>query len=211
MLKKISQLIKVIVEKLAISFFFVAIVITITNILFKDTIDTIISLLDKITIIEVLEQDNSNIKFNQAKKRLETYPSYGSIWANINIPSITVEAPIYHGDGLDIIKHGIGHYSGSYFPGEGGSIIFSAHNSEEHFKKLPNLQIGDEIYVNTVYGKYTYEVTSGQVIQATELSKYVVNDLKEELIMYTCYPVDSFGYKTQRYVIFAKLVGDEVE
>ena len=211
MLKKISQLIKVIVEKLAIAFFFVAIVITLINLVFKDTIDLCLSLLDKITIIEIENQDNSNIKFNETKKRLETYPSYGSIWASLSIPAIGVEASVYHGDTLELIKYGKGHYSGSYFPGEGGSIIFSAHNSDEHFKKLPNLQIGDKIYVNAVYGKYTYEVTNSDIIKATELAQYQVQDTVEELIMYTCYPVDSFGYKTERYVIFAKLVGAENE
>ena len=62
-------------------------------------------------------------------------------------------------------------------------------------------------------GLYNLQLISKQTIEerATELAQYQVQDTVEELIMYTCYPVDSFGYKTERYVIFAKLVGAENE
>ena len=38
-----------------------------------------------------------------------------------------------------------------------------------------------------------------------------INDSKEVLIVYTCYPVDTPGYKSKRYVIYASLVGDSNE
>ena len=54
-------------------------------------------------------------------------------YATIKIPKIDVDLPVYYGDSLDVLKKGVGHSSGSYFPGEGGSIIYMGHNSKKMF------------------------------------------------------------------------------
>ena len=37
-----------------------------------------------------------------------------------------LELPIYHGDTLKILRKGVGHYAGSYFPGENGTVLLAA-------------------------------------------------------------------------------------
>lgn len=208
MLKKTT---KTIALDLAIAFFFTSLFIVITNLLFHEKIDIYLSYIDKITIIKKENTQTEKIELDPIKKRLTDYPNYGEIWATMIIPDIELEEKVYHGDTLDLLKYGIGHYVGSYFPGEGGSVIFAAHNSEKYFKRLPELKVGSKIIVKATYGTYTYEVIEGKVMKATELEKYEVQSEKEEFIAYTCYPMEGFSYRTERYVIFGKLVGVENE
>ena len=39
------------------------------------------------------------------------------------------------------------------------------------------------------------------------MSSLPIQTNKEELMMYTCWPVDTIGFKTKRYVIYAELEG----
>ena len=72
--------------------------------------------------------------------------------------------------------------------------------------------IGDEIIIKAVYGTYTYKIYDYEIIEAKALNeKLEINDNKEILMVYTCYPVDTPGYKSKRYVIYASLVGDSNE
>ena len=68
-----------------------------------------------------------------------------------------------------------GHFEGSYFPGEGGSIIFAAHNAQEFFMYIPNLKIGDKIKVSTTYGDFNYVVYNYQIIKDNETDKMPIN------------------------------------
>jgi len=209
MLKKLFRVVRVIASELAVAFFFVCVVIVSIHFTIGNEINTFISLIKVISIEKKIDVSEEAITFDQIKKRLANYPSYGAVWATLKIPKIGVEDKIYHGDTLDLLKYGIGHFVGSYFPGEGGSIIFSAHNSKQHFKYLPKLVKGDEIIVKATYGTFTYQITSYEIMAATKLEKYEVQSQHEELLLYTCYPVDGVGYKSKRYVVFAKLVGVE--
>ena len=214
MLKKIRKIFEVIVKQLAIAFFFSSLFVFIIGTVLKNQIDSYISLINRMTIIET-ETTNKEIQFDSLKKRLISYPNYGSVWATLKIPDIKVEAPVYHGDTLDIIKYGIGHYAGSYFPGEGSSIILAAHNSREHFMYLPQLKIGSKVMIEASYGRYTYQVIDTKIIKDTDEASLPIQTEEELLMMYTCYPVNTIGHKDKRYVVYAKLieevVGDSIE
>ena len=115
--------------------------------------------------------------------------------------------PVYHGDTLDILRYGVGHLAGSYFPGEGGGIVLDAHNNEAYFGTLPNLAFGDEIVLVTIYGTYTYEMTESKIIHNTDEEALPVKTEEELLMLYTCYPPGYVGLTNERYVVYAKLKG----
>ena len=137
--------------------------------------------------------------------RLENYPEYGTQYATIEISKIDVDLPVYYGDTLEILKKGVGHSSGSYFPGEGGSIVYMGHNSRKVFRRFSELQIGDSIKVTTSYGEFNYKIYDMQLINETETDKLPIQKEKEILMVYTCYPFNNIGYATQRYVVYAEL------
>lgn len=177
------------------------------KILFGTQIETAFMLANKVSINVDSNKDNTNqeTKIDTEKKTLENYPEYGTQYATIEIPRIDANLPVYFGDTLEILKKGVGHSSGSYFPGEGGSILYMGHNSKKVFRRFSELQIGDEIKVTTTYGEYNYKIYDMQLINETELEKVPIQKDEEILMVYTCYPFNNIGYATQRYVVYAEL------
>lgn len=210
MLNKLIQIGKEVARQIAISFFFASLLFVMIHFFFSEKIDTYLSLINMMTIVEK-QVEKQETTFDSIEKRLVNYPSWGSIWATIKIPDIGVEAPVYHGDTLDIIKYGVGHYSGSYFPGEGGTIILAAHNSRQHFMYLPKLKEGAEVIIEASYGTFTYRLIDTKIIGEKEMESLPVQTEKEILMMYTCYPVNTIGHKTKRYVVYLELVGESHE
>ena len=103
---------------------------------------------------------------------------------------------------------GAGHYAGSQFPGEGGSIIVAAHNSRDKFYKLPQIQIGTKVDIETIYGKFQYEVYKTAIADYRNEDAFPLQEDEEILMIYTCYPVDSIWYVNDRFIAYAKLVGE---
>lgn len=210
MLKSLFKNFKVIVKQLAIAFFFTSFFIFLLFTIFSNKIEATVKLINKMAIIETKGNSKKrNIKINTVTKKLTEYPLYGEIWARIEIPSVKIESNVYHGDNLELLKYGVGHHSGSYFPGEGGTIIIPGHNSSRDFQRLTKTNKGDQIIIKAIYGTYTYEILSSEILEAKDFNnKLSINQKEELLILYTCYPVDTPGYKSQRYIVYAKLVGD---
>ena len=126
-------------------------------------IDEVFTLVNKVSIntdtkAEPLETTIST-DANTDKNTIKNYPEYGTQYATIEIDKIGVNLPVYYGDTLEILKKGVGHSSGSYFPGEGGSIIYMGHNSKKMFRRFSELQKGNEIKVTTSYGEYAVSYT----------------------------------------------------
>lgn len=171
--------------------------------MFRADIDETISLISKVSI-DIENKEVKETVMNE-EQRIENYPEYGTQYATIEISKIDVNLPVYYGDTLEILKKGVGHSSGSYFPGEGGSIIYMGHNSKRMFRRFSELQIGNEIIVKTTYGEYKYKIYDMQIINETEVDKLPIQKDKEILMVYTCYPFNNIGYATQRYVVYAEL------
>lgn len=205
---KVIKLGKEIAEQITISFFIASVVVLFVYFCFYEKIDDVLSLVNIITITEK-QVEKQEVSFDSVKKRLAVYPTWGSIWATVEIPDIGVNAPVYHGDTLDILKYGVGHFSGSYFPGEGGSIVLAGHNSRQHFMYLPRLDLGAKVIIKANYGTFTYKVVDAKVIRDNDMASLPIQDEEEKLMLYTCWPVNTIGFKTRRYVIYTELV--EVE
>ena len=121
----------------------------------------------------------------------------------IQIPSIDVDAPVVEGDDWEALKRGAGHHIGSANPGERGNCIISAHNDifGEIFRRLPDLNLGDEVLVHTTSRVHRYVVTQKRVIEPTEVS--VMEPTSSPILtLISCYP---YGVDTHRIVAVAEL------
>ena len=205
--------VKAIVKNLAVAFFFTAFFIFLVLILFQKKIDKAVTLINKVAVVSASkDKKKANIKLNKVEKRLVEYPNYGDVFGTIKIPSQSIEASIYHGDALRLLKYGVGHHAGTYFPGEGGTILIAGHNTYAQFRNLPNIKVSDEIIIEAIYGTYTYKVERTDILEAKVFNESLsINSEKEELILYTCYPVDTPGFKTKRFIVYASLVGEANE
>jgi sortase A len=121
----------------------------------------------------------------------------------IQVPAIDVDAPIVEGDDWEALKRGGGHHIGSANPGERGNCVISAHNDifGEIFRALPDLGLGDEIFVHTASRAYRYVVTQKRVIEPTEVS-VMERTSSPVLTLISCYP---YGVDTHRIVVIGEL------
>ena len=200
-----SKFVKATIIDLIVALFIVAIIILGIKLSFGQKIEDMILLVNQVAVKVEPKYEQKPIQIDTSKNKLESYPEYGTQYATIEIPKIDIKLPVYYGDTLEILKNGVGHSSGSYFPGEGGSIIYMGHNSKNVFRRFSELQKGNEIKVTTDYGEYTYKIYDMQLINETETEKLPIQDEKEILMVYTCYPFNNIGYATQRYVVYAEL------
>jgi len=164
-----------------------------------------VSLVNMVSI-KTNEKVLKDVKIDLKTKNLKNYPEYGTKYGTIKIPSLNINLPLYYGDSLSIIRYGVGHSSGSYFPGEGGSILCVGHNTSGMLRKLPEIQNGAEIIIETTYGKYTYKVYDTKVVEQTQLEAAPIQREKEILMLYTCYPINSIGHAKNRFFAYANLV-----
>ena len=203
--KKIIQASKATISVIIVALLLVGIIFFATYLFLGQEIDTAVLLLNTVSVNLNENKEQVPTILNEEKQTLENYPEYGTQYATIEIPRINANLPVYFGDTLEILKKGVGHSSGSYFPGEGGSIVYMGHNSKKVFRRFSELQIGDPIKVTTTYGEFNYKIYDMQLIKETELEKVPIQREEEILMVYTCYPFNNIGYADHRFVVYAKL------
>lgn len=203
MIKKILKITKAAIISLIVAFLFVLLIsITIIKV-GKEKFEMATNLLSIITSNENHVQTITPVLEGDV---LLNYPVYGSKYAVIKIPSINVDLPVYYGSSYNILKSGIAHDDSSYFPGEGGSVIMAGHNFRTFLADLPKAEIGDEIVVETTYGTFKYKISNTKIVQETATEEVPVQEEKEILMLYTCWPIHNIGHASQRYVVYADLV-----
>lgn len=200
----IKSALKATIIQLIVALFITSVILILSYLCFGATLRDNLSLINKISI-DISQKEEVKEMIITEEKKIINYPEYGTKYATIEIPKIDVNLPVFFGDTLEILKKGVGHSSGSYFPGEGGSIVYLGHNFPKFFRRFSELQIGNEIIVKTSYGEFKYKIYDMQIIKETELEKVPIQDEKEILMVYTCYPFNNVGYASQRYVVYAEL------
>ena len=202
---KLVKLIKATIINVIVALLIAAILLITLKIFFGQQIDFVFGVANTISI----NTDNKvtiETKYDVNENKLTSYPEYGTQYATIEIPKINIDLPVYFGNTMEILKKGVGHSSGSYFPGEGGSIIYMGHNSKKVFRRFGELKIGDEITIKANYGEFKYQIYDTQIVEETETYKLPIQENEEKLMIYTCYPFNNIGYATHRYVVYANLV-----
>lgn len=122
----------------------------------------------------------------------------------IVIPAIDVDHPVVEGDDPEQLKKGVGHHIGSANPGETGNLVLTAHNDifGEIFRRLDELETGDQVIVYTLSRKYIYAVQSQRLVEPTEVS-VLAPTRGPTITLISCYP---YLVDKQRIVIVGILV-----
>jgi len=107
----------------------------------------------------------------------------------IQIRSISVDAPVVMGDGWEQLKKGVGQHLGTANPGEAGNLVLSAHNDifGEIFRDLDKLKNGDEIIIITQDRSFTYVISDILIVEPTRVD--LMSETDESMItLVSCYP-----------------------
>jgi sortase A len=120
----------------------------------------------------------------------------------IRVPRLNYFAAVREGISTSILYSGPGRYPGTVWPGEQGSVGVAAHNV--YWINFPSLKKGDEIQLETRYGKYRYTVTGSKVVNPDNRTVLVADAPGYHLVLTTCWPLWAGAFATQRYNIFAE-------
>lgn len=203
-MKNIVKVIKAAIIPLIVAFVFVFIISIITTKICGEKFIMATNLIDLITVRNDKIQNESKPVLNNNK--LDNKPLEGARYGILTIDSIDLEMSVYYGQSYTVLKGGLGHDTSSYFPGEGGSVIYMGHNFKGFLDRLPEVQNGDLISLETDYGTFEYTVYDSQIVLETEVEKVPIQDESEILMIYTCYPINNIGHAYKRYVVYAKPV-----
>lgn len=140
------------------------------------------------------------------------WPGVGDQYGEVNIDRLALSVKLFYGDTKNILDYGIGTYTGAFLPGFDRSILMPGHTIP-YFKQLGEVVVGDEIRIATHYGEFRYQVTERKVGDYLDENMYdLAQSEKEQLILYTCYPLDGIGFKSERLFIYAdKIAGPQLK
>ncbi len=134
------------------------------------------------------------------------YPSFGMQYATLKINSINLEAPVFFGSTEDLLQQGVCQYIGSVVIGEHGNVVLDAH-CNTFFLELESIKPGDEIIIETSYGKFTYEAKETKLFKETDNS-VIAPTQDDRLTLYTCYG-NLLGPTEDRYAVICTPVSKE--
>ena len=190
------------VKNILVSLMICTITLAIFLILFSNKLDELKSLTSLISINR--SNDKYTIKLNE-DKTINTYPSYGLNYGKLKIEDLDIDKNIYFGDATDILNIGIGQSTWSDMPTEGGVTVLSSHYNKNMLYNIKDIRVGEEIILDLSYARCKYIVVKTDIINDTDIDKLAKQKNKETIILYTCYPFDSYVYTSKRFIVYATL------
>lgn len=135
-------------------------------------------------------------------------PKVGDKIGTITLKTLKESWAIYEGTTEAQLSKGVGHFVGSVLPGMEDRSVLSGHRTTV-FNRLGELEIGDEIYVKTAAGVFTYKVRSFWVVQRSN-KEVIKPSWTGVLTLTTCYPFNSLVRTNRAFVVTADLVSSVV-
>lgn len=128
------------------------------------------------------------------------------VMGQLDIPSIGVSLPIYHGVDGDGMNHGVGHMPSTSLPigGDSTHCVLAGHTglpSARIFDRLVELKVGDWFVIRVLGEDHAYRVTSTEVVFPDQTDDLAIQDGKDLVTLVTCTP---YGVNTQRLLVHAE-------
>ena len=172
--------------------------------------------LDPISYDQIWEEARTYNKMLAEKKNKyilseEEYAAYEKllditgtgIMAEIEIPSVRVDLPVYHGMDESVLQVAAGHLEWTSLPvgGESTHCVISAHRglpSAKLFTNLDELAEGDVFLLRTLDELLTYEVDQILIVEPEDISALHIESGKDLCTLVTCTP---YGINSHRLLV----------
>lgn len=128
---------------------------------------------------------SNNILNSNISKQLSTKSEEKVEWY-IEIPTISLKAPITEGTTKEILDNYVGHFEES--PSKKGNVCLAAHNrgyKNNYFENLKKLEIGDEIFYKNNEYEEKYVVSKHEIIKDTDWVN-LENTKEDKITLITC-------------------------
>lgn len=155
---------------------------------------------------EALSQDNS--RFQTSEEESVRYNellnlSGTGIMGYVEIPSIDVTLPIYHGTDEAVLQVAVGHIEGSSLPvgGPGTHTVLSGHRglpSATLFTDLDQLDMGDVFLLHVLGETLTYQVDQIRIVEPDDVSLLALEEGEDLCTLVTCTP---YGVNSHRLLV----------
>ena len=125
------------------------------------------------------------------------------IMGQIDIPTIDVSLPIYHGTDATVLQIAVGHLDWTSLPvgGESSHCVLSGHRglpSAKLFTHLDKLVVGDTFMLRVLDEVLTYEVDQIAIVKPSEINQLCIVEGEDLCTLVTCTP---YGINTHRLLV----------
>ena len=155
--------------------------------------------------LSLLNRSNSYTLTEQQEKEYDRLLNVGGNgeMGYIEIPSIKVSLPIYHGTNDSVLQHAIGHLEWSSLPvgGDSSHCVLSGHRglpSAKLFTNLDQLAEGDIFILRVLDEVLTYEVDQILIVDPVDVEALQIEEGADYCTLVTCTP---YGINTHRLLV----------
>jgi sortase A len=138
------------------------------------------------------------------RDRQQSRVSSDGLVGRLTIPRLQLRAIVHEGTGEGTLTLGLGHITGTAFPGQDGNVGVAGHRDTQ-FRALRTIRKGDLIQFQTLAANYSYRVEKTRVVDPENVSVLSAGPYPE-LTLVTCYPFYYVGYAPQRFIVKARQV-----
>jgi sortase A len=141
-------------------------------------------------------------------RRFQRGLEQGQAFGRIHIPRIGIEVVVVHGTrwGADLSR-GPGHYERTTVPGLGKTVGIAGHRTTfgAPFRKIDEIDVGDEITLEMPYATFRYRVFQHEIVDEKDWS-VIRNRGFDTLMLSACHPL--YG-SSERWIVYARLAAVE--
>ena len=125
----------------------------------------------------------------------------------LRVPAIDIDLPIRLGANDEQMARGAVHLTQTSYPigGDNTNSVIAGHRAHSRglsmFVHVPDLEIGDAIYVDNFRETLTYRVVETKVIEPKATNTIRIQAGRDLLTLITCHP---YGVNTHRFVLYAE-------
>lgn len=107
------------------------------------------------------------------------------------IPKLSVDLPIMHGAGQDVLEHAAGHLAGTSLPvgGKNTRAVITGHSNLKGatlFTRLGELEKGDPFYIKVMGNTMAYRVNDIRIVSPTDAKALKIRKGRDEVTLLTC-------------------------
>ena len=132
----------------------------------------------------------------------------------LQIPSISVNLPIYSGASSSHLAKGAALLTQTSFPigGRNTNAVIGAHrgrNAEDFLRHIEDVQIGDEVIVTNFWEDLYYTVAEYKIIEPNDIAQVLIKPDRDLLTVFSCHPYS--GGSKYRYLLICERVESKAQ
>lgn len=165
--------------------------------------------------MSLVERPNSYLLNEEQQEEYQQLLNIGNngIMGYIEIPTIDVLLPVYHGTDEAILQVAVGHLEWTSLPvgGSGSHCVVSGHRglpSAKLFTDLDSLVVGDRFMFRVLDEVLTYEVDQIRIVEPEDTEELLIVEGQDLCTLITCTP---YGINSHRMLIRGHRVETEEE